>query len=74
MDKLLTMFANWKTSLVGLLVLACSGGELINAMPESIKAKGYAICGILIAFGFIASKDADKSNASSPTTAPRSTT
>jgi len=64
------MFTNWKTAIPGLLAVACGGSSVMGVIPEPYQEKAGAVCGLLLAFGLIAAKDADKSNAPAPTSAP----
>lgn len=60
------MLTSWKTSLMGLAVLICTGNVLIGVLGPKGTAILNGLCGIAIAYGLIAAKDADKSNAPSP--------
>lgn len=57
------LLASWKTTLAGVLVMVCTGGAYLEALPEKYGSLIKLACGVAIAFGLIAAKDGDKSNA-----------
>lgn len=63
MGNLLT---SWKTTLAGVAVLLCSGTELSGILPEKYNVVLHSICAVAIAFGLIAAKDGNVSNAPKP--------
>lgn len=62
-----SMFSSIKTFSMGIGVLLCSGAGYAEILPARFNSLLVLICGVLIAFGLIAAKDADKSNAPHPT-------
>jgi len=63
-------FSSIKTTLSGIGVLICSGTSYAGILPEKFNSLLLLICGVLVAFGLIAAKDANKSNALHPTETP----
>lgn len=63
MTNLLT---SWKTTLMGGIAMLCAANEMIDALPAKWAGTLRGACGIAIALGLIAAKDADKSNAANP--------
>ena len=63
------MLTNWKTSLMGVLVLACGGTNYAGVLPEKYNSLLMLFCGVCTAFGLIAAKDSNVSNAPVPTEA-----
>ena len=55
--------ASWKTSLAGILVLACTGTTYSDMLPPKYAGLLQLVCGVLIGFGIIAAKDANVTNA-----------
>lgn len=60
------MFVNWKTSLMGVLVLVCGGTNFAQVLPEQYNSLLMLFCGVCTAFGLIAAKDSNVSNAEKP--------
>ena len=60
------LLASWKTTLVGVLVLICSGTAFAQILPPKYNSLLMLFCGVLTAFGLIAAKDGNVSNAPSP--------
>lgn len=69
-SKMKAMLMSWKTTLCGILTLICAGSTL-TVLPEKYQAIGHATCTILLAFGVIASKDANVTNAAIPVEAQK---
>ncbi len=66
-DKFKLLMANWKTSIPGLLTVACATDmTALHFIPDQYKAKAYATCMFLTGIGLIGAKDADRSNAPVP--------
>ena len=63
-------FANWKTTVPGILVLLCGGTSYLDMLPDQWSKGAMAFCSLMVALGLIAAKDADKTNSPVPTTAP----
>lgn len=64
-------FANWKTAVPGMLAALCASDSILfHVMSPEWSAKAGAFCTFLLAVGLIAAKDADKSNAPRPESAP----
>ena len=61
-----TIFSSMKTTVTGILVLICTGTSVSGVLGDKWNSLLQLICGVLIAFGFIAAKDADVSNAPNP--------
>lgn len=64
------IFASWKTTLCGILVLLCEGSTLA-ILPDKYHTIGQAVCTILLALGIISAKDANVSNAALPVEAQK---
>ena len=62
-------FANWKTTVPGILVLLCGGTQYFDMLPANWANGAMAFCSLMVALGLIAAKDADRSNAPVPTVA-----
>lgn len=60
------IFASMKTTLLGFLVLICSGTHYTGVLPEKYNSLLLLVCGVATAFGLIAAKDANVSNAQLP--------
>ena len=56
-----------RTTVLGVLVLICSGTAYAEVLPAKYQSLLGLLCGVLVAFGLIAAKDANKSNAPTPT-------
>ena len=61
-------FASAKTTIAGVLVLLCSGATFTGILPDKYSSLVGLFCGVAVAFGLIAAKDANVTNASNPTT------
>jgi hypothetical protein len=61
-----TIFTNIWTTLAGVVVLVCSGTELSGVLPEKYNVLLHSLCALAIAFGLIAAKDGNVSNAQKP--------
>lgn len=66
-----TILTSWKTTLAGALVLLCGGTEYFQLLGPKYSNELHAICGLAIAFGLIAAKDGNVSNAPAPTQAAK---
>ncbi len=55
------IFKNWKTSAVGLMLLAAAALQIAGADTGLHETTGEIIIQALVAFGFIAAKDASVS-------------
>lgn len=64
--KIKLFFSNWKTTVPGIIALACASDQIIGFLPEPFSTYLVASCGFAVAVGLIAAKDADRSNADSP--------
>lgn len=62
---------SWKTTAAGILVAVCGGSELTGLLPEKYAAIVHAGCVAATAFGLIAAKDYNKTNAPMPTEQPK---
>ena len=60
------MLSSWKTSLMGVLVLVCGGTNYAGVLPEKYNSLLMLFCGVCTAFGLIAAKDGNVSNAQNP--------
>lgn len=63
------MVKNWKTSLMGVLVMACGGTNYAGILPEKYNSLLMLFCGTCTAFGLIAAKDSTVTNAPVPVAA-----
>lgn len=61
-----TIFSSIKTTVAGIGVLLCSGASYAEILPAKFNSLLVLVCGVLIAFGLIVAKDANKSNAQIP--------
>jgi len=60
------MWASWKTTAMGVLVLVCGGTNYAQVLPEQYNSLLMLFCGVCTAFGLIAAKDSNVSNAPIP--------
>ena len=60
------MWASWKTTAMGVLVLVCGGTNYAQVLPEQYNSLLMLFCGVCTAFGLIAAKDSNVSNAAQP--------
>lgn len=64
-------FSSMKTTVIGLLITICTGTSFSGVLPEKYNSILMLVCGVLTGFGFIAAKDANVSNAPTPTALPQ---
>ncbi len=66
-----SFIASAKTTILGGLVLICTGTNYSGILPEKYNSVLMLVCGVLTAFGLIAAKDANVSNAVNPVPVPQ---
>ena len=71
LDKITSLAGSWKTTLLGVLALICSGTDLVGLLPEQYKGTLTGVCMILVSAGVIVAKDFNKTNAIVATRVPQ---
>ena len=61
-----SFLTSWKTSLMGILVVVCTGTSYAELLPPKYAGLLQLLCGVLVGFGIIAAKDANVTNTAAP--------
>lgn len=71
LEKMTSLAGSWKTTMLGVLALLCSGTEMIGLLPENYKGALTGVCMVLVSMGIIVAKDFNKTNAIMATRVPQ---